>query len=52
MSKYVCRRATPWESMPRRSAEASTSAARSASARGTPKCSNTRALNSCRRSLA
>jgi hypothetical protein len=36
MSTYVCSRATPWLSMPRRSAAASTLAACAASARGTP----------------
>src|SRR5256714_1589641 len=49
MSKYECSRATPCESMPRRSAACSTVAAVRASSSGTPKWRKTRTVksNSC-----
>src|SRR6267378_4083223 len=46
MSKYECSRATPCESMPRRSAACSTVAAVRASSSGTPKWRKTRTENS------
>src|SRR6267143_4473897 len=46
MSKYEWSRATPCESMPRRSAACRTVAAVRASPPGTPRCSKTRTVNS------
>src|SRR5712692_5027278 len=48
MSKYVCSRATPWESMPLKSLLANTSAACLASASAMPKCMKTLLENSFR----